>query len=142
MKRYFNWPALLTTGIQAAQKRSFQWGVFDCALAACSLIQVMTGIDPGQHYRRKYSSEAEAFALIGRDLGAFAAPIAANFEMPEIPPRQARRGDLVLADNGNPGNPSHALGIVDLSGRYALFAGSRGLLRLRMRRWKRAWRVG
>jgi hypothetical protein len=138
MKRVANWEAVLQAQIQLAGKK-FQWGTWDCALAACDIIQALTGQDPGAPFRGKYSDEAGAKAVIGTSLGAFAANIAASLGMQEVAPRLARRGDAILIDNGT---PSGSLGIVDLTGAYAACAGSNGHIRVPMRRWKRAWRVG
>jgi hypothetical protein len=142
VKRLLNWPALLEAHLEGARKQTFSWGKWDCALAACDAIKAITGTDPGAPYRGKYSTEGGAATLAGATLvafGAFVATATAGLAMPQVSVRHARRGDLVLCDNGT---PQGALGIVDLSGRYAVCAGAKGLLKLRMSRWKKAWRVG
>src|SRR5580692_10507645 len=101
----------------------------------------MTGVDPAADFRGTYSTEAEALTILGAEgLGAFAAGIAEKFGMAEVQfPTFAHRGDIVLVDNGDPGN---ALGIVDLSGRFAWCVLERGMVRMPMKNWLRAWRVG
>ena len=146
MKRLSNWEALLADEIGRNLTRGFEWGAYDCALAACDFIRAQTGVDPASAYRGKYHSEDEAAAITGGDLGTFAAGIAQSFGMQEVAPLMAGRGDLVLIDNGPPHAPSGhpqslALGVVDLTGQYALCAGTRGLMKLKHERWKRAWRV-
>ncbi len=139
MKRLPNWRQLLEAHLEAARASRFKWGVFDCALAACDAVLVMTGEDPGAEYRGKYASAVQAAALMGTDLGTFAAAIAAKLGAKQVLPGYGRRGDVALVNNGN---PSHALGIVDLSGRFAMCAAGRGLTRVPMRLWLRAWQIG
>ena len=142
MKRIHNWPALLPAHSHSHPRqrgKQFQWGQWDCALAVCDAIHALTGVDPGLPYRGKYSTEEEARALIGGDLGKFAAAIAAEHGMPEVAPRLARRGDVVFVDNKN---PEGALGIVDMTGACASCVGEHGYIRVPMHRWKRCWRVG
>jgi hypothetical protein len=137
LNRLPNWEAALLAWQKTAATRTFAWGTFDCALAACDAVMAQTGVDPGQKFRGTYSTEAEALKLLGPEgLGGFAAAVAREFGMAEAAPKFAHRGDLVLVDNGQPGG---ALGIVDLSGRFALCVLERGQVRMPMARWQRAW---
>lgn len=139
MKRVQNWPGLLPAHTLPTTGKQFQWGRWDCALAVCDAVRALTGVDPGARYRGTYSTEEEARAITGGDLGKFAAAIAAEHGMQEVSPRLARRGDIVFVDNRT---PDGALGIVDLSGACASCVGQQGYIRVPMRRWKRAWHVG
>jgi hypothetical protein len=139
MRRVGNWPALLPAHTLPTNGKTFQWGRWDCALAVCDAIRSLTGVDPGAPYRGKYSTEAEAREITGGDLGKFAAALAAEHGMQEVSPRLARRGDVVFVANNT---PDGALGIVDLSGTAVACVGPQGYVRVPMRRWKRAWRVG
>lgn len=138
MDRLPNWEQILAEHFDAAQKRQFAWGEFDCALAVCDAVKAITGIDPGVEFRGTYRTEAEADAKIAAGLGEFAAGVAARFGFREVKASFAGRGDIVLLNNGN---PKCALGIVDLTGRTAMCASERGMVRLRMDRWLRAWKV-
>jgi hypothetical protein len=149
MQRLPNWQHRLANTIATAEKVPFAWGTWDCALAACRLIHSVTGVDPAESYRGKYSTEAEALTIVGVDLGTFAAGIAQSFGMAEVGPTYARRGDLVLVNNTPPAtkeNPAPAqttsLGIVGLDPRFAHCCADRGMHRIAMHRWLRAWRVG
>ena len=51
----------------------------------------------------------------------------------------ARRGDLLFIDNDT---PQGAIGVVGLDGRFASCASGKGLVLVRLHRWKRAWNVG
>ena len=141
MKRLYNWRAALEQQFFAGRSLAFAWGSFDCALFACDCILAETGFDPATEFRGHYSTEAEAAALTGGSLAAIAELITSRFGMPEISPGHAGRGDLVLIDNSLNGIDSAALAIVDLGAVCALCPGTRGLIRVRRHRWKRAWRV-
>jgi hypothetical protein len=133
-----DWEKRLAEHFARSRARAFGWGEFDCALAVCEGIEAVTGVDPGKSYRGKYMSEKEALALIGGDLGTFVAGIAGELEFRELRPTFARRGDVVLVDNGD---PTHALGTADLSGRFAWCASERGFIRVPMKYWLRAWKI-
>lgn len=133
------WENLLKAAIDAARAQSFEWGKFDCALAACDLIAAMTGTDPGAPYRGRYKDEAGALAIAGGELLGFFSAIAAGCGFPLVPPMLAHHGDLVLRKSVG---AFPALGIVGPDGRFALCAGEKGLARVRMKHWIRAWRVG
>jgi hypothetical protein len=136
MKRLSNWNAQLEEVLLAGRSRSFAWGSFDCALFACDCVLVQTGQDPAADFRGKYTSAAEASAW--GSLGEIASRITTQFSMPEISPGHAGRGDLVLVDNGT---EQGAIGVVDFDASCALCPGTRGLIRVRRHRWKRAWKV-
>jgi len=145
MQRLAQWEQLLAAHFDRARAETFRWGTFDCALAVCDGIKAITGFDPGANYRGKYSSEPEARALIGSDLSSFAAQVCAIAGFPEwlknaiASPAFARRGDVVLIEVRD---PAGALGTIDLSGRFAWCASERGFIRVPMRFWKRAWKIG
>ena len=143
MKRLPNWERLLGAYFTSARTRPFAWGTFDCAMGLCDGMLAITGVDVGAPYRGRYDSEAGAMALIGSDLGAFAAKVAGASGMAEIKPTFARRGDAGLVNNTLRGQAaSTALGQVDLGGNFAWCASDRGFVRVPMKRWLRAWRVG
>lgn len=135
--RFHDWETRLAAHFASAAERQFAWGEFDCGLAVCDAVKTITGNDPGEGLRGTYASEAEADAIVRR-LGDFAAEVAVRFGFREVPPSFAGRGDIVLVNNGN---PKQALGIVDLSGRTAVCASERGMKRVRMSHWLRAWKV-
>jgi hypothetical protein len=145
--RINNWPLKLHEFIVAMRDEKFSWGVRDCGQFAGSWILAATGIDVAAAYRGKYHDEAGAEALfLNRhlDLGSFAAAIALENGMPEVAPVTcAQRGDVVWVDNSTLLNPSlyGALGVVSLDGRYAVCMSDKGVKRVHMQRWKRAWRV-
>lgn len=149
MKRLPHWEFRLAAHFQKLQTTPFQWGLFDCALAVCDAADAISGLSIASNFRGKYSTEAEAMAFIGSDLGTFAANIAAQNSFREwtyrtsAAPKMAHRGDAVLINNSLMGGAfSTALGTVDLTGRYAWCAASRGFIRVPMRRWLRAWHIG
>ncbi len=138
IERHHDWRERLGRAITEASTRQFKWGTFDCALHVCDCVQAIAGVDPAEKHRGKYSDAAGAAAIHGDDLAEFAARICEDLEWPEIPPTMAQRGDIVHVDNGT---PHGALGIVALDGRFASCASDKGLVLVRIHRWKRAWKV-
>jgi hypothetical protein len=138
MKRLPNWERLLAAEFAEASAH-FEWGKFDCAMFAANCVRAITGRDLAAEFRGTYSSEAAAAQITGGDLGAFIDSVCKEQGMKEVAPAYGRRGDVVLVDNGD---PAHAIGIVDHTGRFACCAGPKGLARVPMQKWLRAWRVG
>jgi|SRR5208282_3656288 len=139
LTRVRNWEAQLASLLASSSEVPFVWGSFDCALHVCNCIREISGVDPGESYRGKYSDEAGATAQFGSSLADFAAGIATTLGCPEVGVTFARRGDVVWIDNGT----THgALGVITLDGRFASCATDKGLVLVPIKRWKRAWRVG
>jgi hypothetical protein len=129
--------------IESAAELSFEWGRFDCALHVCNCIRAIVGVDPAAEYRGKYSDEAGAATIFGGNSGAsfeqFIATMCAALDFPEVPVTFARRGDVVFIDNGT---PQGAIGVISTDGRFASCASDKGLVLVRIHRWKRAWTIG
>lgn len=139
IQRHHDWRERLGRAIAEASSRQFEWGRFDCALHVCDCVKAITGVDPAETFRGTYSDEAGAAAVHGDSLQEFVAKIAKQLELPEISPTMAQRGDVVHVDNGT---TQGALGIVGLDARFAVCASDKGLVMVRLHRWKRAWKVG
>jgi hypothetical protein len=129
--------------LMARAREPFAWGSNDCALMAADGIEAMTGVDIAADFRGRYSTEAEAFALIravtgGETVEDAAAYCAAQFDLPEwVYPWGASRGDLViLPDQGR-----LISGLVHLNGRDVVAVGEEGLKRLSFTSIVRAWHV-
>lgn len=165
MKRLPNWERRLDAHFAAALRTPFAWGTFDCAQAVCQAVAAITGIDPSAGLAGEYATSEEASALLAlasgvsvslanptqitrksfsveNDLGTLAAAIAENLGLVEVRPSLAQRGDVVLVDNAPAGAAaSRALGLVDLTGRWAWCAAAKGFIRMPMQRWLRAWHI-
>lgn len=142
LTRLTNWETQLAQAIAIARQSTFQWGVFDCALHVSNCILAITGTDPAAAIRGTYGDEQQANAVLatyGGTVEMLAVSFAGTLPMDQVSPTYARRGDLVLVNNST---PDRALGIVDLTGRFALCAAAAGLARVPMSRWMRAWLVG
>jgi hypothetical protein len=140
--RLADWEIRLTQEFERSRRSIFQWGTFDCAIHAANCINAITGTDLAASLRGTYATEAQAnqvLATYGGTIEGLAVHFAGDSAMDQAAPQFARRGDMVLVHNGDPGR---ALGIVDLTGRFALCAAVAGIARMPMRRWLRAWRVG
>ncbi len=102
----------------------------------------MSDVDVAVELRGSYGNRREAFKAIQRLCGcpamdAIADYLAAQFDVPEISPAFAQRGDAVQLGRGR----SSRLGIVALHGTELLTPYSKGLLRLSLSRATRAWRI-
>lgn len=49
--------------------RPWRWGEADCCMSACDVFAELYGIDPAQEFRGRYSTRAEAEALIAAEGG-------------------------------------------------------------------------
>jgi len=148
LKRSPQWERDYHNFLIARAKTPFVWGQNDCCLFPADAIQAFTGVDPAADFRGKYSTEAEALALIhsvtgGSTVEDAAAWCAQKHGLVEWTrngapsPLFAQRGDLVvLNDDGN-----LIAGVVHLKGTHAVTVGAEGLKLLSIRAIKRAWRV-
>ena len=66
MQRLPNWQRRLANTISTAHEVPFEWGKWDCALAACRLIHSITGVDPAEKYRGTYSQRQKRKPSSGR----------------------------------------------------------------------------
>lgn len=139
MQRISDWEKVLHEQVLAAQKKQFQWGTFDCAMFACDCVQAIAGVDPAAAYRGKYANESAAKEIIGANFLKFAHGIAMASGMDPIHRGYARRGDVVLVNNGT---MLGALGIVSHRGDFAWCAAQKGLARVSSHRWLVGWKVG
>ena len=138
MTRYPDWPSLLTAEIDRARKRPFCWGGLsggqDCCLFAADVVFALTGRDFAESFRGRYSSRAEAVALLGAR-GGLEAVVTGCLGEPLPTALLARRGDVVMVDTPE----GRALGVV--VGAKAVGAGPQGLTFVPMAGWLKAWRV-
>lgn len=117
--------------IEAARHRPFLWGEHDCGSFAADVVERVTGRDPAPTQRRTYRNRFGAMRLILRSGGMRA--FGARFGR-EIPPKFARRGDIVLL--GTPGWETFAVCL----GRRSAAPGAEGLVFAPTRLAIAAWR--
>ena len=129
----------------ARAKTPFGWGTNDCCLFPADAIEAFTGVDIADDFRGKYSTEAEAFALIktvtgGTNVADAAAWCASKHGLMEWPqPLFAQRGDLVVIANGG----NLIAGIVHLTGRHVVTMAETGIVKFTITRSliQKAWHV-
>lgn len=141
-----DWKIRLADFVRSRRAEPFAWGSWDCAMAACSLLQAITGVDPGRTLRGTYSTEVgAALALAGQGYDGLASAIAVlarEHGWQEIGHRYAQAGDIgfVVTD---PASDECAMAVMDLSAAEWLVAGrAGGFARVPRARALRAWRVG
>jgi len=93
-----DWPERLAELIEARRHVPFAWGSNDCCLFAADAVLACTGEDPAADWRGRYSTEAEALALMDSNLGLYglARAIQRARQAPRCPPSLAQRGDIAL----------------------------------------------
>ena len=142
MKRLEAWPELLHEFLEASESQPFAWGVRDCATFTCDAVLVMTGVDLASDFRGQYSNVGGAARTMRKFAGggveAVADKVTKQHGMPEISPKLAQRGDVVLVD----GESEPALGIVSLDAQWAVTITPRGPQKWPALSARRAWRVG
>lgn len=92
--RFPDWPQRLAEYVASSANAPFEWGIRDCAQFAGKGVQAMTGENPAGFWR--YASELGARRFI-RQAGSLEALVCEALG-DSIPPAQAGRGDVVLAD--------------------------------------------
>lgn len=91
-----NWTQALAETIEAAKKRSFSWGKFDCCLFAAECVKAQTGVDPMPEFRGRYTTEVGAKRLLTK-FGGIEKIMDSKFQRGCI--SSISRGDLVLIEN-------------------------------------------
>ena len=147
-ERFPDWPERLVHYLQEATKKPFDWGQHDCVLFALGAAKATTGVATVDELRGKYKSAIGAQHEMRRRYGASnlteaATAVQKEWGVDEIPILMAQRGDIVEADViFAEGDSGPSLGVVDLDGSHALFAGPSGAIRIKIIDCRRAWRIG
>jgi hypothetical protein len=132
-----DWAERMNAFIEMRRKTPFAWGSADCFTFAADAVNALHGVDLMEDFRGKYSTEAEAEALLAAHGGLEAAAAerlkAAGFQ--ECAPNFAHRHDVALVHPGN----MMLLGIV--VGVHVAVTGADGLKFVRRSLIKRAWAV-
>lgn len=81
------------------QRRPFVWGEWDCCLAAGSWIEAYAGTHPQPDAIGAYSNLFEAATWI-RERADSLLELIDGYGYPQIPPRGAATGDVILIENG------------------------------------------
>ena len=139
--RKADWQTALDRFLVSQRAAPFRYGGLDCCLFVCDAILAMTGVDVAAPFRGAYASRRQAFRAIERYAGrasveAVAEHVCAQFGMPEVTPRTAQRGDVVLLARRH----DYSLGLIDLTGRLAVPT-TQGYLQVPLLHGCRAWRV-
>lgn len=134
MKRLPDWRDRLIAYLAASARTPFAEGRHDCALFAAAAILAMTGEDPAQDFRGRYSTTRGGLRVLRRAGFADHLAIADRYFDP-MPCAFARPGDLAAV----PGAEGPALGIVQGDRVYVLRR--EGLGTVSILKAVHAWRV-
>jgi hypothetical protein len=136
MKRPQDWPTRLALFIEEKRHQTFNWKENNCAFFASDWIAILTGEDPASEYRSKVDSPLSAARALGDvTVEQVAERVCAEHGWPEVSPKLARRGDVVLRDTEH----RPAMGVCE--GERAVFAAPDGLAFLPAAQCRRAWRI-
>ncbi len=136
------WEGRLAVYLAESGARPFRWGVQDCARFACAGLAAQGVGDPMKGVAPYSTARGALGAMrrLGGDMDAAATALAGKAGLREIAPAFAGRGCVVLADIETPPGPVEpALGLVDMGGVMAVFAGTDGPVWLPLRKCRRAW---
>ncbi len=142
MKRTNGWEGRLSDYLDERRSMPFTWGSHDCCRFACCGLVVQGLPDPMAGVRAYKTARGAAGAItrLGGTLDDAATTLAKMAGLHEVAPAFAGRGCVVLADIETPtGEIEPALGLVNLDGTQALFAGEDGLVWRRIKDCRRAW---
>ena len=88
-----NWTQALAETIEAAKKRPFSWGKFDCCIFISECVIAQTGVDPMPEFRGHYTTKTGANRVV-KKYGGLEAVINSKFK--RITKNELSRGDLVM----------------------------------------------
>lgn len=157
MKRVHGWEKILDREIRYEYDQPFQWGSRDCCIWPCNVVYTYTGVDLAEDLRDKYHDALTAAIAMDEfangGIEAMIMKVRDKFDVLEIPPLHASRGDLVMVRaQGIDGGPAHqieflkdgsitALAVVELDARYAATFAPEGLIHVPHEYWVRGFRI-
>lgn len=133
MKRFVDWDNRLNQYLAEATKKEFDYAEHNCAHFAAGAVEAMTGEDPMEEFRGKFTNEKEAReALKTYGGGSLFSTLRRKFGNP-VNGAHAKRGDLAYHDK--------SLGVVSGNGKHAIFFGENGFVLIRLRYLQKAFHV-
>lgn len=136
LTRTEGWPERLHEFIDLMREEPFEWGRFDCCLFAADAVRVMTGWDGAAALRGRYSTEAEALALLAEQPGGLHGYVSAQLG-DASGPLSAQRGDVVMLA----ATDTRMAGLGVCLGPAAAFVSTRGICMIPLDQCIAAWRV-
>lgn len=138
MRRYSDWVLRLSSYINEVRDVPFKRGEHDCALFACNCILKMTGVDIASDFRGMYTDKAGAYKLVlSKGFDDLIGLASSRLRNKQENTSYLGRGDMVVV----PCVEGIALGIVDLTGNYAVTTGKNGLVSADKDQWICGWKV-
>ncbi|WP_169194927.1 hypothetical protein [Devosia sp. MC1541] len=107
----------VTKHLQRWMRSEFKWGELDCTLAIADYVRDVTGKDPAEPFRGRYSTRAEAVALSGLDNGLNTVFAGGAERLGLTPTDNPKRGDVAALKQGG-----IEFGGLYLGSRWAVFS--------------------
>lgn len=136
--RKHGWPEALHDYIEAAMKKQFAYGAYDCALFCADWVKIATGVDHAADLRG-YDSMLAAYKIIER-YGSMEAMVTQLLGADPIHPAWAQRGDVVML-KGHAALDGQPEGLGICLGRTSAFARELGLLMIPTLDAAAAWKI-
>lgn len=135
MTRVYNWIEQLQGAFEAAAKKPFDYGLYNCGLFAAECIDAMTGSERAAELKTQFNDEASALEFVKR-YGSIKAAVSARLGEPSDRWVDARRGDVCLMPT--PWGPG--LGIC-VGVQVAMMAPDSGLTHMKIDKIVAVWRI-
>lgn len=132
VKRFDNWPNLLSEYLRARQQMPFEWGVNDCMAFVSKGVEALTGEDFFTAYS-DYTDEESAAEMLSQH-GGISGIVTACLGEGSNRILKAKRGDVVMVRL-----PETTGGIVDDSGQRIAVVSKNGLLRVPLNKAVWVW---
>lgn len=136
MMRVADWRSRLNSELDRSRERAFVWGENDCTIFLGRCLEAITGENPALPFVGKYSTAAEAVAVI-KSTGAKSLISLAAKHLEQIPLSMARVGDVAAFRSKETG---WALGVI-IGERVAVLRPD-GLGTVHLSEAAKAYRVG
>lgn len=139
MERVDRWSENLSEYLQGCEKKSFKWGVFDCAIFAGGACQAVYGTNPLKLLESGYKGKTSGLRLISElgdgSLWGACESVLKKYGMELAPRNFAQAGDIVGALNHE---NLEMLGVMEDLG-TCTFASTGGLARLPLASVEKRW---
>lgn len=136
MTRFEDWPLRLSEFIASRREAAFSWGQNDCMIFCADAVKELTGADLAISWRGTYNSEESAASVMA--LWGDSIEDVLDGQLGERKPTSyAKRGDVVSFESSG----KICGGIVDDTGRRAVFMMQNGLMQVPLSRCRWAWEV-
>lgn len=144
IQREEGWQKKLYEALIKYRNSPFKPGKHDCCFAICNVVKIYTGTDLAKSFR-KYRTKKKIKNILTKygSVESIADEVAKEYNIMEVPPLTAQRGDIVLVNGKDEDSdePLQTLAVVGLDGWHVYGAGSIGWNELTLQEVIKAWHI-